>query len=67
MRAVLAALWAVPLAEVEARASNAKPAQHATSDELIVGRAHLRRAVPHSSAPQKASPDHFPFASAPAR
>jgi hypothetical protein len=59
MRAVLAALWAVPLAEVEARASNAKPAQHATSDELIVGRAHLRRAVPQSSAPQKVGSQHF--------
>lgn len=67
MRAALAALWAVPLAEVEARASNVKPAQHATSDELIVGRAHLRRAVPQSSAPQKASPDHSPAASVTAR
>lgn len=55
LRAVLAALWAVPLADVEARDANAKPALHAGGDELIMGRAHLRRTPPDSSVPQKAS------------
>lgn len=55
MRAVLAALWAVPLADVEARDANAKPVLRQTGDELSIGRATLRHTLPEADAPQKAS------------
>lgn len=55
MRAALASVWAVPLADAEARDANAKPAMSAAGDELAVGRITLCRTPLDSSAPQKVS------------
>ncbi len=43
MRAALASLWAVPLADAEARDANTKPSMAAVGDELRVSRHPARQ------------------------